>query len=308
MTQLKPDSRSGMAIMLVLYIMVIVSFVSAGAYLMFRYSISNTQDYVRSAQLNATADGLERLAQQLLAEDIPALDHAEEKWAEPKEFEFGSGNATLQITDAQGRFNLNNLHYDEGSAAFLSEYMKAVEAPINNIAALQDWLDYGEEVRPAGAESAYYLLQDPPYFAANNIMIDVSELFGTKDADPTLFKRYKEVYVTLPEATPININGIPLERRQNVMQPFAKGNRSMVSDNVINESELQEILGETNPAFSVRSQYFTVSIRATLGDYTLFREILLFRPDNSETFFDIKILSRHNNFRQTARQYEQETF
>jgi type II secretory pathway component PulK len=299
--------QSGMAIMLVLYIMVIVSFVTAGAYLLFRYSINSTESFVRTAQLDATADGVERLAQELLAKDIPALDHREEKWAEPKEFIFDAGTASLVITDAQAKFNLNNLFFDDAAPEFLEAYMKAVEAPISSIAAVQDWMDADEEVRPNGAESAYYLLQDTPHHAGNHPFVTLSELFAIKDIDPLLFERYAQYLTVLPEATAINVNGIPDDKRTVMMQSFAKGNRGILSEPVINDTELQQLLGAANPAFTVKSQYFNATIRCSLGEYTLTREILLFRPEKVSAIFDIKVLSRHNIIRITKQDYEQES-
>src|SRR6202012_3175537 len=52
---------------------------------------------------------------------------------------------------------------------------------------IQDWIDPDDGTRPAGAESDYYQGQNPPYFAKNGPMDDISEMLLIKGVRPAMY-------------------------------------------------------------------------------------------------------------------------
>jgi general secretion pathway protein K len=116
--------------------------------------------------------------------EAPATDHLREPWAQvvDQEAAIRGGTFTLTVTDAQSRFNLNNLR--PGSAQGAS-----AAAPL--VAALQ--LDPGLVARIAAA-----VQQAGP-------LLNLSQLRDLGVDDATLV-RLAPLVTLLPTATPVNIN------------------------------------------------------------------------------------------------------
>ena len=78
--------------------------------------------------------------------------------------------------------------------------------------ALADWLDADSDARLQGAESAQYLRQQPPRLAANQPMLDTSELNLLLEPDASRQGRYP-MLCALPQTTGwrLNANALGLE-------------------------------------------------------------------------------------------------
>ncbi|MDA4567997.1 general secretion pathway protein GspK, partial [Escherichia coli] len=71
--------------------------------------------------------------------------------------------------------------------------------------ALADWLDSDSDARLQGAESAQYLRQQPPRLAANQPMLDTSELNLLLEPDAARERRYP-MLCALPQTTGWRLN------------------------------------------------------------------------------------------------------
>ncbi len=97
---------------------------------------------------------------------------------QPLNYDFGAGQAQLRVRDQHTCFNVNALLGADGERAerqlryLLGDDMAAERL----VDALADWLDADSDTRLQGAESAQYLRQQPPRLAANQPMLDTSEL------------------------------------------------------------------------------------------------------------------------------------
>jgi DNA uptake protein ComE-like DNA-binding protein len=90
-----------------------------------------------------------------------------------------AGWCELEMIDGERKVNINsapapllqqvfnNMQMDPGDAATISD-------------SILDWIDPDDATRAAGAESDYYQGQNPPYYAKNAPMDDITELWSVK--------------------------------------------------------------------------------------------------------------------------------
>ena len=116
------------------------------------------------------------------------------------------------ISDLQGRFNVNNLIGGDGKpSAADRDYFKrllvvlGLDSALTN--ALLDWIDPDINASyPDGAEDDTYLLNNPPYRAANRPLSSVSELGLIKGFTEDVRSVLEPHITALPVHTSINVN------------------------------------------------------------------------------------------------------
>lgn len=119
----------------------------------------------------------------------------------------GDAIVSARLTDAQAKFNLNNLSNPDFIKPFtrLIHYVdpKTSENQAEKIAeATANWVNK----TPNSVADIYYLQMKPPYRAAHQLMADKSELRLVQGVSQSLYLKLKPYIVALPETTPININ------------------------------------------------------------------------------------------------------
>lgn len=100
----------------------------------------------------------------------------------------GAGRISIQIVDAERKLNINRMN-DPRRLQLILEQMGILggdaDALIN---ALGDWKDPDSNPRVGnGAEDDYYLGMDPPYYAKNAPIDDISELLKIRGVTPELY-------------------------------------------------------------------------------------------------------------------------
>ncbi len=198
--------------------MLIVALVSALLYQMVsqhQLTIARSQQSLGSSRSLAMALGAEAYARQILVgswveSGSPRFDHLEQPWAQaPAPFEVEGGYLEFAIVDLHANFNLNALHSLE-SPQHLTQLQRLLTAlgleP--RIAELwKDWVDPDDEVTGFGAEDSQYLIQEPPYRAANNLAADISELRLLHEVDQAQIDQLLPAVGLLPTATQaLNVN------------------------------------------------------------------------------------------------------
>lgn len=219
----------------------------------------------------------------VLSEDrrTTAVDHLGEPWAlrlAPVPVE--QGELAGYIEDQQGLFNLNNLVAGgKVSAPHLAQFrrlLSILELPAELAEALADWIDADGEPQPiGGAESEYYLALDPPYLAANRLLVDVSELALVRGFDDVVRARLRPFVTALPRATLVNVNTAPAE----VLAATIEGLELDVARGLVAQRErayfrsaddfiarLTRPLAVSPGNISVRTDYFLVTMRVTIGE------------------------------------------
>lgn len=145
--------------------------------------------------------------------DDTNTDHLGEIWAqELPGLPIEGGEVFGQLTDLQGRFNINNLIDEQGRVVpeALDQFRRllvALELDPRLAGITADWLDADSEAQfPEGAEDAIYTAVLPPYRTANQMVTSVSELAALDGMDKQSFEVLEPHITALPGRTAINAN------------------------------------------------------------------------------------------------------
>lgn len=212
-----------------------------------------------------------------------------------------------QLTDLQGKFNLNNLVQKQNEANFVNLIL-AVDPDVDpdnakKIAqSVHDWVSKPTTTDTSGKDTAgqntpanspinkYYVNQHPPYRAAQALMSSPSELRQVKGMTPNLYLRLQPFITALPKSTPINVNtasgpviaslskAIDLQTAEQIVQsrgdnPYASIN-DFLKDDTIQNANIKKT------AVTMNSEYFLVTAHVNIGNDTLTLKAMLYRPVN----------------------------
>ena len=162
-------------------------------------------------------------------------------------FPVGEGTVSLKIIELESKININT-----ANAALLQQVLTlqgADAGDLNTVSdSIMDWVDADDNTRPAGAESDYYQGMNPPYYAKNAPMDDISELLLVKGVSLPMFKggsvtndqgaafqHHKLGFGNAPGQTPDYAFGL-----QDVFTPFSSGQVNILT---ASETVLQLIPG-----------------------------------------------------------------
>lgn len=220
-------------------------------------------------------------ARAVLGDDrrLGEVDHLGEPWAlrlQPMPVE--SGLLSGHLEDQQGLFNLNNLVKDGKveSAQFegFCRLLKVLGLPVSLADALVDWLDENDVAEPQGAEDAYYLALQPPYFSANRALADLGELSMVRGFDQGVRARLGPFVTALPRHTSVNVNtaspevlaaiapGLGLDGARSLAAKRATVHFRSPADFI---RELPRESGNATTGIGVGSDYFLAHVSVTIG-------------------------------------------
>lgn len=226
--------QRGVALITAMLIVAIVAALATSIALGQQVWLRQTQNLADMIQAERLRQGALEGAALLLAFDeknpqTRGVDHLGEEWAgklQPAVIE--NGMAVMKISDAQARFNLNNLvprgqaqapAAGQGNPApanlyYLTIYKQLLTQnglSLELVESLLDWLDDVPDTRPnGGAEDLDYLNAKTPYRAGNNNELkSVDELLLVKGYTKEVVEKLRPYVIALPASagpTPININ------------------------------------------------------------------------------------------------------
>lgn len=149
--------------------------------------------------------GAEALAAYAIGEDRDQDDSTLEEWAQPYGPLEVAPEVSLeaQVTDQQGRFNLNTLigvngERDEDAYKVFRRLLQLLEMDTRWAGLLVDWLDPNVMPSPEGGEDSLYMSRRPPHRVANMPLTSISELQQLPDFDLRQFERLKNHVTALP--------------------------------------------------------------------------------------------------------------
>ena len=251
------------------------------------------------AQL-AVQGGLE-LARMVLSADrrSSSTDHLGEPWAmklAPTEIERGSIEGDVE--DAQSRFNVNNLvragKVDIDQLARFRRLLSILGLPGALADAAADWIDGDSTPQPGGgAEDTYYLTLQPPYLAANQPLIDITELALVRGFDENVIVRLRPYVTALPRYTQVNANTATPEVLAAVVDGLSlDAARTLTAQReriyYRSSADVSTRLSGERPIrtadLTVSSDYFLVSVRARIGDSQATGSALIARDGAWPTF------------------------
>lgn len=208
--------QRGVAIITALVVVAVVVTIAAALGLEQELWLRQTQNLVDRAQAEATRRAALEWSALILREDAKdnTTDDLKQAWAQalpplPAE----GGLVAGSISDAQGRFNLNNvLRQGQPSAediALLQRLLESQGLPAGLADAVVDWVDADNTARAGSAEDVDYLSSERPYRAANQTLQSVGELRLIRGFDAAAVERLRPYVTALPQETAININTAP---------------------------------------------------------------------------------------------------
>lgn len=258
-------------------------------------------DQRRSANIFAldqgfqVALGAEAWAADILRQDAKEsqTDHLGETWARalpPLPIDAGVGTVEGRLEDLQGRFNINNLVFADGTTndkavKQLERILSLLEIEPTWAAAMADWVD--ADIQPGfpdGAEDTVYTGIDPPHLAANMPITRASELLVLPEFGADRFRRLAPYVTALPVGTRLNVctaPGVVLDslsetQRQFSLNPADLGNRRKTACFPTLE-DLRGTFGQADydqikDTLSESSTYFRATVWVTIGttQFTLY--------------------------------------
>ncbi len=249
--------------------------------------------------------GAEALAAEGLSRDAQnsETDHLGETWAKPVILPVDDGIGTVEgrLEDMQGRFNLNNLVFADGTTnpdavKQLERILQMVGVEPDWATAMADWID--EDIDPGfpnGAEDTTYTGQNPPHLAANMPITRISELMQLPGFTADRYAKLKPFVAALPVGSKLNVctaPGIVLDSLSEAERQF-----SLNADYLTQQrqaigcfprlTDLQATLGaaeydKVKNSLAETSSYFMATVWVTIGttDFTLYS--LLARVGNGQ--------------------------
>lgn len=292
----------GIALITVVLVVALTS--TAAAFVAWRQQVWTRQ--VENLRDAAQAEAVTRAAIDwaglILAEDRRdnTVDHIGEDWAKPVTVPVEYGEASGQLSDPQGRFNLNNLVRGGSADPLQVEAFRRLLGFVGldpGLAdAVVDWIDPDDlPTGQNGAEAAYYLGlagDGGQAVPANRPLADVAELARVRGFDAAALARLAPYVAALPGTTTVNINtaaaevvaalipGMSLDdARAALARRGDKGFRDL--------TEFRNGIGNLhagnmqNAHFGVATQYFLARIETRFGRVRQHHLALLWRAPNA---------------------------
>ncbi len=284
MTRFGQQKQTGMALVVALLVVAMVTVVAVELSWRFDLSMTRSGNRWHGMQAQAYIEGAENLAKIVLKtdkEETPGIDSLEEIWAQQAEpFPTDEGYVAARLEDAQGRFNLNLLaariqnpptnpqdwqRFTAAQKHFirLLQTIELEEGPMDMptavaiTEAVMDWLD--QDDNPTGfngAERDYYAQLEPPMTIANRRMISVSELMIIKGITPELYQALLPLVITLSDQAKMNVNTMSLKLIQSV------GRENDMAP-VMSEEDAQTVVEDRGLAGYQNPQEFLSSVPMT---------------------------------------------
>ncbi len=284
------DGSSGIALILVIWILVIlIAIVGAFSYSM-RSEIQITTNFKEEEEAYQLAlAGIESAKLEILSAKESSYVYvneegmlifgeaeAEENEAPLREAELDTGNFTYTMTDEDGKLNINTASLAQ--IKYIVESSGVDITDVDTIAdSIADWRDPNDLHMLNGAEEDYYRSLPRPYSCKDGPFDAISELLLVKGVTPEIYsggpdekdgeESYKGLvnYLTPWSSKTVNINTAPVEVLEAVFGIDA-------AQNIIAQRESGPILSAVTGG-SIMSSYFTVISTGSSRDGTITRTI-----------------------------------
>ncbi|AOA57965.1 type II secretion system minor pseudopilin GspK [Acinetobacter larvae] len=280
-------SQRGIALITILVMVALATILAATIAKQQRISAENVMDLQRQNQMLAYMKSAESFAIELLRNSSKqnGADHVLQTWAQPlAPMPIEGGVIRVQLTDLNGRFNLNSLLKEDGmihaeNLKIFEQLLQRVGLPASLSQAVIDWQDADDESSGAmGAENAYYRGLSQPYLAANHAFIQVEQLRLVRGFEGERYALIAPYVTALPvQDQKININTASavllasLDEKLNVdqieqMQQSMKANLKHFKsvDELWQQSAFQQLSPEAKTLaaalFDVKSNFFQTQV------------------------------------------------
>lgn len=316
-----PKSQKGTILITVMLLFAVGVYMATEITYRQKIDIQRTFSVINQAQSYNFLLGAEEIAKYALRKDLKddkkknrTRDHQEEDWGSKMAQPLEGGIIEGQITDLQGKFNLNWLIQEDASnatkvkAAFVSllaQLKIPEEIPAQVVAdQLVDLLD--EDSTPTsidGKEESEYMLEEPPRRAGNRILVDVSELMLLPSLTQDDVEKLAPYVTVLPTGTSLNVNTALTE----VLQSFECVDPAGVSSGMPDKgyTDIQDVAGmfsqdkeckDAEKDFpvgrDVASEFYELSAKAVIEGKTVKVRSILYRSNQQDSNIEIKVIYR----------------
>ncbi len=184
----KRTQQRGIALVLVLWMLALLTVLATGYSSMMRTEAQLTANLVRAAQAKALAEaGVWRTLAELLR---PVQEQSWKADGSNYSLEFANGTVEIRIQDEAGKIDLNTAR-----AELLMGLLQAVDVEEENrsrlLNAILDWRDRDSQAREDGAEDDDYQRMNLNYGAKDGPFNTVDELQLVLGITPELYKKMK---------------------------------------------------------------------------------------------------------------------
>jgi general secretion pathway protein K len=256
-------NSDGIALIMVMCAIFVLSALAAGFTLSMKVETKLAQNANSEQQLLWLGRSGVEYARYILSQHPPGepYDSLNQKWAGGSgslaesnsvlssisldNYPVGDGTVSIKIIDLERKVNINT-----ASATTIQQALTVIGVDANDISVVSDsildWIDSDDLPRPAGAESDYYQGLNPPYYAKNAPIDDLSELqyikgvtfeiySGHSPNQPSGVFHHKLGFGTSPGQAPDYLFGLT-----NIFTPFSTGK---ININTADKNVLQMIPG-----------------------------------------------------------------
>jgi general secretion pathway protein K len=285
-------TQQGLALITAVLVVAIVATVATTLALGEQVWFRQAQNMADRAQAESLRQGALSYAAILLARDDAKIDHLDELWAKPlPPLPVEDGMIAFAVSDAQGRFNLNNLLRNGQPSipdiAMFQALLRLQGLDPGLSEALRDWLDSDNT---GVAEDIEYLSLPQPYRTANQLLTSVDELRLVKGFTAKTVEKLRPYVTTLPAGTTVNVNtaldqvlAALTDLPVTALQPLLE---SRVSQPITEGKFLGRLPpGSKSPqaAYGVNTGYFLVTIDIRYGRLQRRTEALIGRASGKAT-------------------------
>lgn len=216
------NNQRGVALVVVLLVVALVSVIATDLSGRLQREIRRSGNIFDYQQAKYYALGAEKFAIAILQQDLkdsPERNDLDQAWAtEGLYFPVEGGDLTGVIMDLNRCFNVNSLVEKTEKQTFVvkkeggpyqtyQRLLGLLSLPSGLADSLGDWLDSNEQLSSAdGAEDLEYESLNLAYRAANNLMVDVSELRLVQGYTEDVFKILSPYLCALPETGSLKLN------------------------------------------------------------------------------------------------------
>ena len=273
-------AQSGVALVIVLWMLALLIVLAMGYSRMVRTETSLTANLVHFNQARAMAEaGVWQAVSELLKPDKA------ERWradGRPHSFPFGAGRVRVRIEDEGGRIDLNTARPE-----LLYGLLNAVELPeeagLRLLQAVLDWRDPDNEARKHGAEDADYQRRGYAYGAKDGAFNSVAELQRVMGFDYRIYRALAPALTVYSGQPGINPKAAPRAAllalpniRPAEVDAFLRA-RAAGAAPPLPGVDAQYLSEAASPVYSITSEGMIGGARATLR-VTLLLEYYFDRP------------------------------
>lgn len=249
---LAPKGSKGVALIMVLWVVTILSVVALEFCFAMRTEINITKNFKEELQLYAMAEGgIQRAITELIYKNDSRIQQMrkaqkpeeappeQKEWVtdgRPYRLAFDQGSCEIRIMSEAGKININ-LVSESTLRKIIGQLGLEGEKRDIVVDSILDWRDPDDFYRTNGAENEYYQSLKEPYFCKNGNLSSIEELLLIRGVTPALF---------------YGIKGIKKEEAIGKGEEEMKVNRTGLKDifSIYSPQELVDINSATSPVLS----------------------------------------------------------